>query len=86
MNQHDMLTLEDFQTRTWKRLVARMEADRQEARDKLESQMIDDKPIYSTRLRTRIALLSEYIALADKAKADEQARRSNTDSPPHPEY
>ena len=60
----------DFGTDAWKRTAAHLESRRAEDRTKLESHALDEKPISATRLRARIALLSELLDLPTRANDD----------------
>lgn len=61
----------DFTTDAWKRTAAHLERLRAADRATLESQGLDEKPTQSTRLRARIALLSELLALPTQAIEDD---------------
>jgi len=68
----------DFDTRFWRAIEARMQADLAKARADLESQSLDERPVASTRLRARIDLLKRYLRLPDEARAAaEQASRDD---------
>lgn len=53
----------DFQTDCWKRTAAHLERLLAADRATLESQALDEKPTSATRLRARIGLLKELLAL-----------------------
>lgn len=67
----------DFDSRIWRAIEARLQADLAKARADLENQSLDDRPVMATRLRARIDLIKRYLRLPDDAMAAEQAARQD---------
>lgn len=63
------LTLKDMESPTWKKVEASMREELDEARRKLESQALDDKPIQTARLRERIVVLNAYLQIPEQLRA-----------------
>lgn len=61
----------DFTTDAWKRTAAHLEHLRQKDRAELEVQALDEKPVRATRLRARIALLTDLLALPTQEPDDD---------------
>jgi len=64
--------LTDFETNVWKRIEAKLLADLARARNDLESSALDERPLGSARLRSRINVLKEYLALPEVTKAAQE--------------
>lgn len=69
MSSQGPFLLTDFETNVWLRIEARLHADLAKARADLENAALDDKPLSSARLRSRISVLKEYLALPSDARA-----------------
>lgn len=61
----------DFQTDCWKRTEAHLQRLLAKDRAELESHALDEKPISGARLRARIALLKDLLALPTRPEADD---------------
>ncbi len=61
----------DFSTDCWKRTAAHLERLLAEDRASLESHALDEKQVAGTRLRARIALLKDLLALPTRAQQED---------------
>lgn len=61
----------DFQTDCWKRTAAHLERLLAEDRASLESHALDEKQVPGTRLRARIALLKDLLALPTRDQQED---------------
>lgn len=62
---------DDFTTPTWRKVEAHLEGLLERARAELEGPGLDEKPVALVRLRTRIALLKDLLALPTRGQAED---------------
>lgn len=81
MSSTDRLLPQDFDTRLWRWLDARLCDDLAKARADLEHPALDDKPNASIRLRARIKALEEYRQLPREAETAATQAHADTTRP-----